>query len=78
MLFINQNGVVKRADGKTIHEVVILSKSQFPETGEENVVYIASDENKIYYFDASTSSYIVLADTTYATDLEAKNALGVE
>lgn len=37
-----------------------MSRFDFPNTGVENVLYVALNENKIYRFDASTKTYKVV------------------
>ena len=41
--------------------LVFLPRSEFPTVGRENFLYVATDENQIYYFDTDSGTYETLA-----------------
>lgn len=48
--------------GKQKSELKFASRSLFPQIGETDILYIATDENAIYRFDVSTSEYVLLTE----------------
>lgn len=45
-------------------EVEFATKENFPKVGEENKLYVASDESTIYIYSKASSSYIPLSGAT--------------
>ena len=56
-------GIVKTGSGGTTvsKELYFNTRLEFPAVGKENMLYIATDEDLIYGFDAETTSYICLS-----------------
>lgn len=48
--------------GKQKSELKFATRSLFPQIGEANILYTATDENAIYRFDVSTSEYVLLTE----------------
>lgn len=49
--------VVKLKEEKTIE---FSTRGEFPSTGDSSLLYIATDENKIYRWDAVSATYVVV------------------
>lgn len=47
--------------GEVQEEVEFATKDEFPKPGEENKLYVAKDESKIYIYSVASSSYIPLS-----------------
>lgn len=45
-------------------KLILSSKDKFPEVGEENVQYIATDEPNSYIWNAETSAYVPFANSS--------------
>ena len=58
--------------GEVADEVDFATKDEFPKPGEENKLYVAKDENKIYIYSKASSSYIPLSGGT-AEDIKVIN-----
>lgn len=48
--------------GKQKSELKFATRSLFPQIGETDILYIATDENAIYRFDVSTLEYVLLTE----------------
>lgn len=51
------SGVVSKAKNVYVKELCFESKSCFPTIGEGGKLYIATDENAVYYFNITQNSY---------------------
>lgn len=57
---------IKIKDGYRASQLVFKYRSDFPEIGKENTLYIAIDEGSMYIYDSSLNTYNKLnADKTY-------------
>ena len=56
-----------RVTGNTIRELVFGPRSSFPETGQSGVLYIDTDNNMTYYWDAQYISLSAGIDDETAT-----------
>ena len=46
---------------KDVENIKFATKAEFPYQGEEDILYVAKDEKKIYLWDASTADYIAIS-----------------
>ena len=51
-------------------------KELFPEVGKEDVLYVATDENKLYRYDAETGDYVVLGGSLDSLPVATRETLG--
>lgn len=54
------SGVVSKAKNIYVKELCFESRYSFPTIGEGGKLYIATDENAIYYFDTTQNSYFCI------------------
>lgn len=50
-------------------QIIIRNKADFPIEGDKNCIYVSSDENVLYRWDISLSTYVQLDDTANITKL---------
>lgn len=56
--YVNSNGNLIRVDGKDFNNVISAnSVSDFPETGQKNVIYVDKANNELYVWDETSSQY---------------------
>ncbi|MGN0613674.1 MAG: hypothetical protein ACI4JB_07200 [Porcipelethomonas sp.] len=56
------SGTVKTAEQVAVTELIFSSRFGFPNIGRADRLYIATDENAAYTFDASRNIYVRLND----------------
>lgn len=54
---VTLNGSVEKAETTIVKELEFNNRFEFPNIGKSDITYIAIDENKVYRFDAQTSTY---------------------
>lgn len=68
---ISDDGVIS-ADYEASNQLSFSDKAKFPYQGEEGILYIATDEAKIYYWSSFVSDYVVLSGES-ALDVDVIN-----
>lgn len=54
------SGDLKMAERVYVKEVEFNNRFEFPSIGNDNMLYVAKDEHKIYIFDANNLNYVVV------------------
>ena len=54
------SGNLQMADRVYVKEVEFNNRFEFPSIGNDNMLYVAKDEHKIYIFDANNLNYVVV------------------
>ena len=51
------SGVVSKAKSVIVKELTFNSRFEFPSIGKKDMLYIATDENKLYFFNEDSLTY---------------------